>query len=190
MLQSLVLRLQRETNVFDTFINTNIDNDNNQNHIANQYRQYQEQTNRVLRLLSQHHLSEHNASNRGNNQHPSWKPFVAPFMLTNGAMCVTPRHVSYYEVSIHSLPPLQNELTESLTDQVISHQLTPWTDLDGRRIKAQCIAVGLGVQNFSLIDRMPGWDRNSIGYHGDDGGLFHGAGMMKRKFARENVALF
>lgn len=29
---------------------------------------------------------------------------------------------------------------------------------------------------------MPGWDTNSFGYHGDDGGLFHGQGDMIRPF--------
>lgn len=182
MLQSLVLRLQRETNVFDTMLNANNDYEINQNHnhVANQYRQYQEQMNRVLRLLSQQHSSEHEAANRCKNSHACWKPFVAPFMLRNGELSVTPRLVSYYEISIHSLSPSQDDATESVirNDQMDANQFI----FGGHRIRSQCIAIGLGVQSFSLIDRMPGWDRNSFGYHGDDGGLFHGAGMMKRKF--------
>ncbi|KAI5811980.1 hypothetical protein BZA77DRAFT_253909 [Pyronema omphalodes] len=35
--------------------------------------------------------------------------------------------------------------------------------------------VGLGLTNGPLqcLDRMPGWDHNTWGYHGDDGYKFH-----------------
>jgi hypothetical protein len=29
---------------------------------------------------------------------------------------------------------------------------------------------------------MPGWDRQSFGYHGDDGGIFHSSGGMVKQF--------
>ena len=38
------------------------------------------------------------------------------------------------------------------------------------------IGIGVGHQNY-LLYRMPGWDDYSIGYHADDGGLFHEAGF-------------
>lgn len=34
------------------------------------------------------------------------------------------------------------------------------------------IGIGVGHKNY-LLSRMPGWDDDSIGYHADDGGLFH-----------------
>lgn len=34
------------------------------------------------------------------------------------------------------------------------------------------IGIGVGEQNYPS-DRMPGWNRNAIGYHADDGRLFH-----------------
>ena len=34
------------------------------------------------------------------------------------------------------------------------------------------IGIGVGEQSYPL-DRMPGWNRNAIGYHADDGRLFH-----------------
>lgn len=40
------------------------------------------------------------------------------------------------------------------------------------------IGVGVGEQGYPL-DRMPGWNRNGIGYHADDGRLFHQDGWGK-----------
>lgn len=34
-------------------------------------------------------------------------------------------------------------------------------------------AIGLGSPAFRLVDKQPGWDANSYGYHGDDGHFFH-----------------
>lgn len=41
------------------------------------------------------------------------------------------------------------------------------------------IGLGLGDQSYPL-DRMPGWNRNGIGYHADDGRLFHQDGYGKQ----------
>lgn len=38
------------------------------------------------------------------------------------------------------------------------------------------IGVGVGEQGYP-VDRMPGWNRNGIGYHADDGRLFHQDGF-------------
>ena len=38
------------------------------------------------------------------------------------------------------------------------------------------IAIGAGRKDYPL-HRMPGWNRGSIGYHADDGGLFHESGF-------------
>ena len=40
------------------------------------------------------------------------------------------------------------------------------------------ITIGLCQAKYSLT-RQPGWDRSSIGYHGDDGKLFHESGIGK-----------
>ena len=35
-------------------------------------------------------------------------------------------------------------------------------------------AIGIGVGDFDYaLNRMPGWDRNGVGYHADDGKLFN-----------------
>ena len=41
------------------------------------------------------------------------------------------------------------------------------------------IGLGFGDKNYPL-DRMPGWNRNGIGYHADDGRLFHQDGYGKQ----------
>jgi len=46
----------------------------------------------------------------------------------------------------------------------------------------ECVAIGLSTKSFSPDDRMPGWDDESFGYHGDDGGIFHGQGETVRRF--------
>lgn len=38
------------------------------------------------------------------------------------------------------------------------------------------IGIGVGERNYPM-SRMPGWNRNSIGYHGDDGKLYHENGI-------------
>jgi len=42
----------------------------------------------------------------------------------------------------------------------------------------ECVAIGLSTKHFSPTNKMPGWDMESYGYHGDDGGIFHGQGDM------------
>lgn len=34
-------------------------------------------------------------------------------------------------------------------------------------------SIGLGTERFRLVDKQPGWDSSSYGYHGDDGNFFH-----------------
>ena len=43
--------------------------------------------------------------------------------------------------------------------------------------KGQDTAIGIGVGEYKYpLDRMPGWNRCGIGYHADDGRLFHESG--------------
>lgn len=46
-----------------------------------------------------------------------------------------------------------------------------------------CVAIGLSTLSFNPRSKMPGWDNYSFGYHGDDGGIFHGHGDMLRALA-------
>ena len=92
------------------------------------------------------------------------RPFVAPHVLKDGAIDVTPGMVAYFEVDI-----LENKSCNS-------------TESTGFRSRNECVAVGLATVNFDVSSRMPGWDRHSFGYHGDDGGIFHSSGGMIDQF--------
>lgn len=45
----------------------------------------------------------------------------------------------------------------------------PMGDEGGDQQRMACIAVGLATKKFPLMDRMPGWDKYSYGWHSDDG---------------------
>lgn len=84
---------------------------------------------------------------------------------------LTPRLVSYYEVSILSCPedsPLIQSSTGDQHDNELEH----------------CVAIGVATEAFDLHSEMPGWDTeaHSFAYHGDDGGIFHGSGDIIRRF--------
>ena len=54
-----------------------------------------------------------------------------------------------------------------------------------------CVAVGAATARFDASRLMPGWDEHSWGYHGDDGGRFHGEGAATARdppFGRGDVA--
>ena len=87
-----------------------------------------------------------------------FRPLVAPFCGSNWNL--SPRLVSYYEVSIRE------------------QTVTPLR----RGSRSDCVAVGLALESFSFATRMPGWDDHSFGYHGDDGGIFHGKGHMIKHY--------
>ena len=99
-----------------------------------------------------------------NGSVPPWRPFVAPY-VTPTEVHMTPRLVTYYEVSILPCP-------EDFESERIEHHPRA----------SDCVAVGVATGTFNLRSRMPGWDDSSYGYHGDDGGIFHGAGHMMRRF--------
>lgn len=46
----------------------------------------------------------------------------------------------------------------------------------------ECVAVGLATKPFLKHKRLPGWDSESYGYHGDDGAIFHGRGRQLSTF--------
>ncbi|KAL3920689.1 MAG: hypothetical protein SGILL_003130 [Bacillariaceae sp.] len=106
-----------------------------------------------------------------------WKPFVTPFLENSTTVNVTPRLISYYEVSILPFQENKNDYDSDGGDD---------DDIAGpppaAETKRDCVAVGLATNAFHVHTRMPGWDRQSFGYHGDDGGLFHASGGMVKEF--------
>jgi len=107
-----------------------------------------------------------------------WTPFVVPFVNqsingTTSTVNITPRFVSYYEVSILKLEDNNNGDDIVTPAQWRSPNRTSYSD---------CVAVGVATKTFQFQSRMPGWDQQSYGYHGDDGGIFHSSGGMLKKF--------
>ena len=105
---------------------------------------------------------------------PVWAPFVSPYIaghVTNvprPVVNMTPRLVSYFEVTI--LPPPQvNNDRESGT-------------VRSRASGGESVGVGLATESFRWYKRMPGWDKFSYGYHGNDGGLYQGSPQLLRPY--------
>jgi hypothetical protein len=113
-----------------------------------------------------------------------WIPFVVPFVdqsidgRTTTAN-VTPRFVSYFEVNILNLEDhdISNDM-ESPDDGSPTARRSP----NYRTSYKDCVAVGVATRSFQFQSRMPGWDQQSYGYHGDDGGIFHSSGGMLEQF--------
>jgi len=61
----------------------------------------------------------------------------------------------------------------------VNHQ--PLNDQPNEQ-RHECVAIGLSTRSFSPSNKMPGWDLTSYGYHGDDGGIFHGQGDMLKLY--------
>ena len=134
-------------------------------------------------------------------------PFVAPFVVQGGSsqdknhhlgdinnninnmnmnkivtMNVTPRLVSYFEVSI--LHP-RDTTTDNDNDDLPLHRLQ-----HGATMLPETVGVGLAKADFDLHKHMPGWTDNSYGYHGDDGGLYHASGEPIHVLDDQGRALF
>jgi len=129
------------------------------------------------------------------------KPFVSPIVTkieqiqSNGrkeviyTMNVTPRLLAYFEITLilrdesqepSSLSPLQSQSMYSVRNSTLRENLTE----PELRLSSDCVAIGLSTGGFNPSSKMPGWDRFSYGYHGDDGGIFHAGGVMVRKYGR------
>ena len=69
--------------------------------------------------------------------------------------------VYYFEVAIASAPLPGNEHFAS---------------------REPCVSIGLATSKFLLRTKQVGWDLQSIGWHGDDGVLYHNTGLGLRHF--------
>jgi hypothetical protein len=96
----------------------------------------------------------------------NWRPFVSPYVDSDHSIQVSPRMVAYFEVSITEDKTKEPEAPSSLRSEE----------------KRECVAVGIATESFSCKTKMPGWDNQSFGYHGDDGGTFHASGGMVERF--------
>lgn len=87
-------------------------------------------------------------------------PFLYYSMGGRVFTCITPRAISYYEVRVKQ----GNSVSSSNNNN------------NNNDIATDCVAVGLSSCDFESHTRLPGWDYNSYGYHGDDGAIYHGKG--------------
>jgi hypothetical protein len=97
-----------------------------------------------------------------------WSPFVSPYMKDDGKVSVSPSLVAYFEVSIFQAPNQEDRSFRSSFDA-----LEPNVQ--------DCIAIGLATETFTCRTGLPGWNEISYGYHSDDGGLYHGSGLMQKR---------
>jgi hypothetical protein len=106
------------------------------------------------------------------NNKPKWNPFVAPFRTVSDirrCINVTPRLVSYFEITILKVSPEQESRPR------FSSYLR-----EEPRIQ-DCVAIGLATEIFDCQSALPGWNSVSFGYHSDNGGLYHGSGRMQKR---------
>jgi len=104
------------------------------------------------------------------------QPFVAPFATkldysnrtTTLEMSLSPRFVAYYEVTL-----LQRDKTQ---EPNCPNTVARYSSA------LECVAIGLSLRTSIKERKMPGWDNDSYGYHGDDGGIFHNKGQMLRNY--------
>ena len=93
---------------------------------------------------------------------------------------VTPRSVAYYEILIAPAPTSATSSTyfppsfNHINDD--NDSTTTNGNTNNTSSSVECIAIGLATNEFRSQEKLPGWDYSSYGYHGDDGGLFHGNG--------------
>ena len=111
-------------------------------------------------------------------------PFVVPFVdrsINNTATVVniTPRYVSYFEVGILESQVGNNDDDTTTSGTERRFQGRPHSR---RTSYSDCVAVGVATKAFQFQSRMPGWDQQSYGYHGDDGGIFHSSGGMLKQY--------
>ena len=92
--------------------------------------------------------------------------FCTPFTCSRDGISssyVLPRFIAYYEVLVTKRA-------------ICTDTAAPFYNADIEYdAAAECVAVGLATKAFEL-KRLPGWDNDSYGYHGDDGAIFHGRG--------------
>jgi hypothetical protein len=96
----------------------------------------------------------------------NWRPFVSPYVDSDHSIQLSPRMMAYFEVSIKEDTTTEPKAPSPLRSEE----------------KHDCVAIGIATESFSCKGRMPGWDNQSFGYHGDDGGTFHAFGGMVERF--------
>jgi len=110
-------------------------------------------------------------------------PFAYESLSGSISYYTKPRHISYFEVHIKppsSPPALLPELGVGI--QIPAEEEEELGGGGITRTPQTCVAVGLSTKQFRRDKRLPGWDAESFGYHGDDGAIFHKYGRPVSTF--------
>jgi hypothetical protein len=108
-----------------------------------------------------------------------YRPFVVPFLDKLNNINISKRFEAYYEVEI------TRGLGKAISLSQFNLNLYAPVENDAEYRVAglpDCVAIGLASSTFCAHTRFPGWDSESYGYHGDDGGIFHGQGNKVAEF--------
>mmetsp|Transcript_15950 Transcript_15950/g.21090 ORF Transcript_15950/g.21090 Transcript_15950/m.21090 type:complete len:420 (-) Transcript_15950:287-1546(-) len=139
-----------------------------------------------------------------------WKGLRMPFSFPTkictaegkgqSSIDVSPRLVAYYEITIGTPSASrglgdQEQRGRMLSEEVGEQQQAQQTqeeeeeeapraqdNAEGRQDEVDCVAIGLADEHFCCEEAFPGWVRHSFGYHGDDGCIYHGSGIMPHRF--------
>jgi len=108
--------------------------------------------------------------------------FSCPYVDSTLHINTAPRSVAYYEIQIakgYSRVRSYSNFDGSLrSDPVQQENDAAGVASQDENLLPECVAVGLSSAHFNAVCRLPGWDAESFGYHGDDGCLFHGKGVQ------------
>lgn len=115
-----------------------------------------------------------------------FRPFVTPFAIEEWSeevnryqktIQLTPRLVSYYEVSIRDPKNIihGHEHEDHNNDNVSPITSITTNDHQEENNNDSYIAIGIGTKDFNLCHHLPGCDTNSesFGYHGNDGSIYY-----------------
>lgn len=125
---------------------------------------------RIKQLANSHIRYQDRVSKRKTHTVPAKKQnlFCTPFAYDNNGInssFILPRFIAYYEVLLTKRARC-SDTANPFYDPSEEHETAP-----------ECVAVGLATKAFEL-KKLPGWDNDSYGYHGDDGAIFHGRGRQ------------
>ena len=97
-------------------------------------------------------------------------PFVWPFRKEGNAISLRPAHVSYFELKI--LPRQEQQQQRGISSQAVAVVIGLSFSAN---LPTECTCT-CGTCGY-----LPGWDHLSMGYHGDDGGLYYASSSRARR---------
>ena len=100
----------------------------------------------------------------------TWIPFNLPFWNLDGnSLCTAPRLISYFEIQI-----VEGHSVDQATSTVIAGDC-PVSKQENGDVREESISIGMSTLDYECEGCFPGWNKQSFGYHGDDGSQFYDA---------------